>query len=203
MKMNEQMVIETMKRINNAFTQLNVPLWITDGTLLGYHREGNFIGHDLDADFACHINNFSADIIPKLRENGIVVKHTMGNLKHGLEFALVLHPALLEGIKRVKVDVFFFYDDIKTNTVWHAAWMGYKHNNYNPREMIKYRYDKFDIERIQFKGMDLLAPSKKDIEKILTAKYGDWKTPKTKWDWAYDPLNHERTTIIEPINQIR
>ena len=201
--MNEQVVTQTMSRINDAFKELNIPLWITDGTLLGYYRENDFIGHDLDADFGCHINNFSEDIIPTLRKHGIIVNHSMGTVKQGLEFSLVLHPALLEDKKRVKVDVFFFYDDPSNNTVWHAAWMGYKHNNYNPREMIRYRYDKFDLEPIEFKGMKLLAPAKKDIEKILCAKYGDWKTPKAKWDWAYDPLNHERTDIIEAINQVQ
>lgn len=146
-------------------------VWITDGTLLGAIREGDFLGHDKDVDLAMNAPVDEDVVAAALGGAGFVQTERFGGHPDGLE--LRFHRGGLD------LDIFVFYAD--GDVVWHAAWLDGR--------MIRFPYAPFELERIDFVGLHVLAPA--GAERYLETKYGDWRTPRTDWHWAYSPLNAE------------
>ena len=160
-----------------------IPFWLTDGTLLGYFREGDLIEHDLDADLGLLIEDYSDNIIPAFKSAGFDLKYVLGEKKQGLELSFIR-----EG---VKVDLFFFYRE--GGRLWHGAWKGLDKGR--KRNHIKYYYEPFELREVEFLGGRFNIPA--DTEKYVETKYGPgWREPVMDWDWAMGPANAVATDVV-------
>lgn len=168
---------------NYILKNIGVKVWLTDGTLLGYFRENDLIGHDFDADLGCLITDYSNEIISAFQNNDWVLAYVWGEKKQGLELTFQKD--------QVKVDIFFFYTE-NDGRLWHGAWKKYDKKSVN---LIKYYYDPFELKEVDFLGSKFFIP--KDTLKYVTTKYGPgWKTPQKEWDWTFGPANSVETAIV-------
>ncbi|MDX1510434.1 MAG: glycosyltransferase [Nitriliruptorales bacterium] len=155
-----------------ALARAGVRAWLTDGTLLGCVREGDFIQHDWDVDLAVHAGTPGATMKDALVDIGFRVVSEVGTPEHGHQIRFMRD--------HVELDIYVFYTD--GDSMWHAAWMD--------GQPIIYRYQPFDLEDHEFLGRTYAVPS--PPERYLETKYGpDWRVPRTDWNWAYSPLNGE------------
>lgn len=179
--MDHRLAFRNLVDIRDVLEAHGLHPWLTDGTLLGFHREKKILDHDIDTDFGMEATELTPDIPVWLQEKGFALCHSLGRPDLGFEYAFVRD--------NIRTDIFFFYED--NGKFYHAAWLGSEKG----LNMIKYVYDPFfPLQRVTFLGEDFWAPG--DIEKYVLTKYGpDWRTPKTQWDWAFSPVNHVRTDI--------
>lgn len=163
------------KEILDSFGMKN---WLTDGTLLGFYRDGSFIKHDTDLDMGAYIEEFDPKIVMEFIKHGWQVKKFFGRPDIGLEIALERN--------NLKLDIFFFYKD--GDLLWHACWLKTKRG----LNLIKYTFPQFEIIETEFLGYKFNIP--KNTEDYLATKYGvNWRVPTKKWHWAFDPPNSIRT----------
>ena len=188
--MNKEQALNNLIEMTNILTKNNVLNWLTDGTLLGAHREGDFISHDTDTDLGVTFGSLNKESINEILNNGYRILNVFGYTDtDGLEFSLVKGG--------VKTDIFCFYEGLYDNKMHHSAYKNSGQNRYNK---IDYVYDKFELENITFKGHTFNAPS--NIEEYITTKYGEsWGTPDTRWDWAFSPKNHIKTDIYITLSE--
>lgn len=147
--------------------------WLTDGTLLGYWRERDFIAHDHDMDLGMLFSEWSPAIIPTMETAGFRFLGERGQQTNGLEYTFIKNDE--------RLDIFFFYEF--GDTLWHAAWLKNK-------IQINYSYPRFELFRANFLGLDVWIPQ--DPESYVLTKYGpNWRIPDKRWSWAYSPKNRQ------------
>lgn len=162
--------------------------FLTDGTLLGAVREGDFIGHDSDIDIGVFMIDWSlprfAKVFEEMMRKGFILYHSFGVFGKHFECAWRRNG--------IKVDFFFYYEaeDDNGNPV-------YRFNAFNnggrtlPDDIITYEYFSSHLEEldsIYFRDRFFICPS--DRVKFLETKYGpEWRTPTSKWNWATSPKN--------------
>lgn len=174
------LAIKNLIDINEILRREKIPYWIQDGTLLGYHREQNFIGHDVDADIGIMFEDFSPKVMDAFKNAGFSIKNMFGYPQDSFEISLFRYD--------VKIDIFFYYK--RDDYIYHCAFNQKTSKEYNNK--IEYRYEKFNTKEITFLGNKMFAPV--DELKFILTKYGEnWKTPDPNWDWAYSPKNHVDT----------
>jgi hypothetical protein len=162
-----------------------VNCWLTDGTLLGIYRGGDFIRHDEDLDFGAFIDDFDDGLILDFTDNGWKLYNIFGRRDCGLELSFRK--------RGIKLDIFFFYRE--GSRAWHGAWRKIKEGQKVRRNLIKYYYDGFERAEIEFRGERFGIP--RDTEKYLATKYGPgWRAPVKDWDWQFGPSNAVRTDIV-------
>ena len=180
--LNPEKTLKLLCEARDIFVSLGKKMWITDGTLLGFHREGRFLSHDLDMDIACMIDEFDETIADTFVQRGWKLKRTLGEVDCGLEQTWVKNDTYL--------DIFYFYRD--GDVLWHGAWRRDKQKG--KRNLIRYEYRPFELAQAEYMGASFPVPQ--DIEGYVTQKYGkDWRTPRKQWDWALDPENARETDI--------
>ncbi len=174
----EKNIVEAHKILNS----IGVTHWLTDGTLLGFYREGKILSHDIDADFGVFIKDYKKEIIDAFVQNGWELELVFGKISLGFELSFKKDNE--------KVDLFFFYEE--DNKFWHGAWIA---KGRKKRNLIKYYYDKFELKETEFLGEKFLIPA--DTEHYIETKYGkSWRTPVKEWDWAFGPANAVKTNIV-------
>lgn len=187
---SRETVVRNLIGAREILVSLDITFWLTDGTLLGYFREGDLIEHDSDVDLGLYIYDYSDEIIPAFERAGFDLKYVLGEKKQGLELSFIRYG--------VKVDLFFFYRE--NGRVWHGAWEGLDKGR--KRNLIKYYYDAFDLKEIEFLGNRFNVPA--DTLKYVETKYGEgWRNPVKDWDWAMGPSNAVRTDVILKENKKR
>ena len=155
--------------------------WLTDGTLLGLYRDGDFIAHDVDIDLGFPIEGFDFDLTERFVAAGWSLHSICGRISAGLEVSFEKDGT--------KLDVFVFYRE--ADTVWHGAWLDDRQVK-GQRRLIRYVYPRFELERATYLGRDFSVPACQ--ETYVRTKYGDdWRTPVADWDWAYSPANARPT----------
>ena len=146
-----------------TLNELNITFWPEFGTLLGIHRENDFLKHDYDFDFGAYIDNF--DFLTKaLKDKGFKLLYT---------YYCPDDEKIKEStysFKGVNIDIFYFvrksdgdycYTFIPGNTE-NITELHYK---------IKvFKFEKIELINRRFKGHDILLP--KDIENHLTVSFG-------------------------------
>jgi len=176
---DKDIAIQNLSDAKTILDSLGMRNWLTDGTLLGYYRENDFIAHDLDMDMGSFIEDFDKDITKRFKENGWDLLSTFGKLDIGYELSYIRNG--------VKLDIFFFYKE--NDKYWHGAWRPIEKKG---RNLIKYYYDSFGLKEVEFKGQLFNVPE--DTLHYIETKYGpDWKTPQKSWDWAFGPSNAVET----------
>ena len=53
--MNKENALKTLLDLKDVLDSLNIKFWLSDGTLLGFHRESDFISHYHDIDIGIFI----------------------------------------------------------------------------------------------------------------------------------------------------
>ncbi len=172
--------IENLVNAKEILDKLNMRNWLTDGTLLGYYRDSNFIKHDLDLDMGSFISEYNDNVILEFIQNGWKLMHVFGRKDLGLELSFIRN--------NLKLDIFFFYEE--HGKYWHAAWDGTERG----LNLIKYYYDAIELKEETFLNHKFMVP--KETLKYITTKYGEsWNKPIKNWDWADGPSNSVRTSI--------
>jgi len=177
--MNKKIALENLVELHEIFKTLNVEYWLSCGTLLGFYRDNDFIGHDKDTDVCINIDCLSKYLIQKLISAGFLIKHKFGRIHNGFEIAIVKN--------NVKTDLFFFYK--KENYWYHSVYA-----NFTKKDSLKYDYvfNPFELKENKFLNHFFVTPD--DIESVLIQQYGtNWKTPNKNWIYYQSPLNLIKT----------
>lgn len=174
-RMDHEAAYDIMGRTAAALNSLGVRWWLMDGTLLGFVREGEFLGHDADVDIGIHMSDYSPALLSALRDTGLQLYSQHGTPDNGLEITVRSRWLYLPG---TSLDIFLFYDDEGQDTWWHAT-------SYKGHQM-RYRYPRFELETLEVRGQTYNVPS--PPERFLVQKYGDdWRTPNTSWHGLLSP----------------
>jgi hypothetical protein len=178
---NKQDGVENLLSARKIFNKLGIDYWLSDGTLLGYHREKDFIKHDFDLDIGCHIKDYDEQLIMSFVDEGWVLHKMLGRRDLGLELTFIRD--------HLKLDIFWFYDE--GDRVWYANWDETKRG----LNLIKFYFEPFTLKKGEFLGHEFLVPE--DTLAYIEAKYGkDWRQPVKDWSFSESPSNANRTQIF-------
>jgi hypothetical protein len=143
------------------------------GTLLGHQRDHGFIRHDADIDFGLLPDDFAKipALVRLMERRGFCVRL---NDEHEVSFYKPLFPTLF-------IDFFRFYDkphafvyyDTRGDTLYEYAF---------DREIFRELVPAQFLDRL-----DTFVPA--GTEAFLTASYGDWRTPRERFDNVNDHPN--------------
>ncbi len=168
--MNPKSALQILEEATSILASLGVKSWLTDGTLLGYYREGNFLKHDKDVDIGILRASWNNLILPTMISNNFELIREKGSLDNGLEYSFKKN--------NISIDFFFFYEE--EENLWHSAWL--------KTLQLTFNYPNFSTKPIVFLGRNFSAPTNE--EEFLRIKYGEsWATPEKKWNWAFSPKN--------------
>lgn len=166
--------LDNLIQLDQLFRRLNVEYWITCGTLLGFYRDDDFIGHDKDTDICVNAKDFNGYVLKRILNLGFEITHNFGVLSDGFEISLTRGG--------VKTDIFLFY---KTKDKWYNS----VYADFTEKDCLKfdYVYQPFELSESVFLGYSFKTP--KDIEGFLIEHYGDdFREPNKNWSWWQSPL---------------
>ena len=185
----KEQAIKNLKDFARATYELGIPFMLMEGTLLGAHREKDFIINDeKDIDLGIHDKHFDRyePLMIRLNDFGFSMTKLVriGDEIHG--------GAFVRGANHIDVMRMVPVKDCIIN--------------YGLMGKLYYTYTKdvFDgYDQIEFQGNIYKTP--KLIEKFLTQRYGDWKipVPLNKYSWRdkkYSP--NVRWVKDEPLESI-
>jgi hypothetical protein len=180
MRLEREVAINNLVLLRDILESHSVKWWLTDGTLLGLYREGDFISHDTDTDIGIKWNSFTKECLIDIL-NHFQIKHIWGDIDDSFEITL-----FKDG---VKTDLFFFYE--KKDSIYHSAYMDFTGVDCL---RIDYAYKSFDTKVVDFLGHQFNIPEN-PLDFILT-KYGEsWMIPEPNWHWGTSPKNAINTGI--------
>jgi|AntDeeMinimDraft_6_1070357.scaffolds.fasta_scaffold00989_5 hypothetical protein len=180
---NKESATKNITELDNIFRRNGVKYWLQDGTLLGYYRENDFIGHDNDVDIGIEWRDFNRSTMNDIINAGFVLRASSG---------LVNDSLVINVIKRdVSVDLYFYYQ-INKEYFYHTAVV--KKPITNGRYRIDFTYKVFGVKEIDFLGGRFFVPE--DELYFIKTKYGQtWQTPDTEWVSSVSPKNRTLTDI--------
>ncbi len=162
--------LEALLDVTGVLNQLGIDSWMTDGTLLGYVREHDFLPHDHDIDIGLLAEDWNALIIPSILRAGFELIREYGEVDSGLEYTFKRNSVFL--------DLCFFYK--KSDRMLYCC--------HFKSIQLEYVFPIFGIKEIEFHGHHFNIPDKP--EQYLSVQYGkNWQTPTTDWNWAFSPKN--------------
>ncbi|WP_150538233.1 LicD family protein [Actinobacillus vicugnae] len=162
---SDKLAAKALADLKKVLEQKNIPFFLISGTLLGCIREGKLLGHDKDIDVGVWDDYSYEQLASILASSGYFY----------LVPTRTKHLVMLRHVNGIMLDVFIHYRE--SNDYWHA---GVK---------IKWHNAPFNLIYTDFLGEKYLIPENYDL--YLTENYGDWRTPKTKFDSAFDTPNME------------
>ena len=169
---------DVLKAIENALYPLGIKYWLQYGTLLGYHREHDFIPHDDDIDMGA----FLADqpiIMKALTEAGFErVRHYHVIKDGGMEECYKYKHVLVDFFYFVpEGDVLYCYGFTPKSFLSYKFHLGKK----IPFKVIRTDSPKMEMVETTFKGAKVFVPE--DTGTYLEAHYGpNFMTPNANYD---------------------
>ena len=173
-------------KTKEVLDSLNIPFFLSSGTLLGYYRENKFLDHDYDVDIGIYASDYTPEIKTKMNEAGFYNYRNLGEPETGYEMSFYLRNSPLNQI--AKIDIFLHYDELKDG-INYLYWTSYE----IPKlvKKIKYRVPYFTIVETDFYGIKVNIPS--DTLNYIENHYGmDWRTPKylgKTYDYRSSPVS--------------
>ncbi len=149
-------ILEEMFRLSiSVLKKSGEPFWLDFGTLLGYHRSGGIIPHDIDVDVA--MMEISYDSVKALKDQ----------MPKGLKFYDTSKnhdgPKIFFSYKGYDFDVFFYEDDKETvRSFVEAKWPNER--QHIPKKLI------WPLKTDEFLGEKITVPS--DTKGYLELMYG-------------------------------
>lgn len=139
------------KVLNHGTKHMTGDWFISDGTLLGFIREGDFIKDDTDIDVAVYAPHDQKHIvIPDMT----LIRTSEYNGR----------PTQTAYMKdNVIFDIYYYYDDIIEGKWTTVADLG------------KIPLNRYELTPLETKYG--IYPAPKEAEHYLTSRYGDWRTP--------------------------
>lgn len=172
--------LDGIRTIKSLTKIMRLPIWIMCGTLLGWYRECDIIGHTTDFDFATWGNlahdNLKSNFQQTIEEtqSNISLYLTFGYPENGYELAFLTHT-------RTKFDLFFTYNGEPDTliTTGHLT---------SSRSYFRYIFPKFKLCSTSLLGEKVLVPC--DPRSVIEAEYGsNWKVPIKDWHFYYSAKN--------------
>ena len=158
--------------VTSELFKLNVPFWLSSGTLLGWYRQCDFIPYSRDVDIGIWIKNYNQSIISSFKERGFRLKQMLGKVEDSFELSFEM--------ENVKLDIFFFYEDSKY--MWNGG------TQVKSRKKFKYIFPKFLLCWSELNSILVRVPCKTHL--YIEANYGKhWRVPVKTWDWKSSPSN--------------
>ncbi|XP_038625960.1 fukutin [Tachyglossus aculeatus] len=152
---------------------LGVRFWLSSGTCLGWYRQCNIIPYSRDVDLGIFIQDYKSDIITAFQNAGLPLKHKFGKVEDSLELSF-------QGADDVKLDIFFFYEEI--DHMWNGGTQA------KSGKKFRYLFPKFTLCWTEFIELKVRVPC--DTIQYIKANYGEnWMIPLKTWDWKSSPSN--------------
>lgn len=176
----------------SIFHDLDVTFFLSNGTLLGFHREEDFIWHDPDIDVGVFASEPTINLSPMLerfRLAGFDLYREYGNLhlRNTLGYQLSFHR------REIKFDIFFYVEDQNPQTGDWFSWMPVYEGSKSRERMHKYIFPSLDLGAQWFRGHRFYVPA--PVKDFLVAQYGeDWEIPVKEWSYLTSPHNIVRST---------
>ena len=171
-QLKQEIYTDILARTEKVMNRLNIPFFLSSGTLLGYYRDGKIIDHDYDVDVGIFQKDYTPKIIEEMKKEGFDNYRNLGDVKRGLEMSFYLINSKLG--KEAKIDI-FVHNEEQIGFKKYIYWATYKKPDYVKR--IKYRVSAFNLKPVVFNGVRLNIPS--NTELYLREHYGsDWRIPK-------------------------
>lgn len=171
-KIKQTIYIDILNRTNKALNRLNIPMFLSSGTCLGYFREGKFIDYDYDIDVGIFAEDYNPQIIDEMKKEGLYLYRILGNKKTGMELSFRKLGTPLG--KYAKIDIFLHYHENYKNNKY-ICWYTYAAPHF--KKKIKYRVNSFEIKKVNFLGINVYVPH--PTIKYIENHYGkDWMIPK-------------------------
>lgn len=99
----KQILWELFELSNQFLADLEIEYWVNYGTLLGFYREDDIMGHDLDIDFGCHEKHFNYIMESLDRLPAELSMHDTGFKHRG--------PKLYMSYKGFDADIYFYREE--------------------------------------------------------------------------------------------
>jgi hypothetical protein len=155
-KRPRECLVRTMLKGCLVLEEVGVKYWIGRGSLLGFHRDNDFLPKDIDIDISVYTDKDVYKIIQKMPFDALFVTNCRGRY---------MQLAFLDNETNVIFDIWFYHDsDIK---IYNRNFFGYF---WLPKNKID------NLTAFNFEGKDYPVP---DPEWFCSFWYGDnWRTPK-------------------------
>lgn len=187
--MDQNLALKSLKKLSTGLDKNHAgKFFLSDGTLLGYIRDKNFIPGDNDIDIGLWIEDYSDTLLQDLSDVGIAHIATKGDIKNGLQLKF------RDG--EIPIDLYFYYRE--KDHIWTTI-------NPRPGRRLLITYPTFDLEEANFLSVKVMVPS--PPKKYLEASYGSkWQHRVRKWNYKYVQQNIEETgtpiwRFIHPIKR--
>ena len=162
------------------------PVWIADGTLLGYYRDGSIIEHDTDTDVSMFQKDWNDKYFKVLSRLGFKIVYVFRDENDEIT-EITLHK---DGIK---TDIFLF----ETPEPYHVIHTAYKREpGKEGYHKIQFNYDLrlTTLTERYYRGHVVKTPLY--ISEYIMHQYGvQWYLRDTTWDWAMSPRHKKLTDI--------
>jgi hypothetical protein len=166
--MTKQLIYtKILKKTKKVLDELNIPFFLSSGTLLGFVRENKFLDHDYDIDIGIFKEDYNPEIINKMSDKGLKLYRILGDVNNGMELSFKLYGT--EVGKHAKIDIFLHYKE--NDKIY---WITYSPPKYEKR--IKYQVSKFILKSVKFMGITVNIPY--PTIKHIREHYGEkWYIP--------------------------
>lgn len=176
---------EAFLRLNKVANELNIPVWLEFGTLLGSYREHSFIPHDDDIDMGMRQEDYTPKFMRAIFNEGFTILRyfTLHDLVHN-ESRITEITLRYKGLA---IDVFFSSDTDDRRVLYSYDGLKPETNIYKVRAFMCPKVERF--ETIQFEGAPCMVPT--NAKECLEYLYGPtFMIPDLNW--------HDREELILP-----